>query len=153
MRSIKHLELSHYSHQSISRPIFLILLFQLGRTNQLSPSLLLTYDTCAAYNVGYLGHNIPIAERFPQLVKSLLYEAKKETLLTLSGITSDKEGSKMTMEPTVISAVIKYWLPFLTKEGHRTTLTIALGKFVSVNMSIRVPNDHQASKSILRSCQ
>jgi hypothetical protein len=35
-------------------------------------SLLLAYDTCAACNVRYLGHHLPIAEKFPQVVKSLV---------------------------------------------------------------------------------
>lgn len=38
-----------------------------------------------------------------------------------------------------LPAVIKYGLSFLTKEGHRTILKMALGKFISVNMIIDMP--------------
>jgi hypothetical protein len=112
-------------------------------------SLLLAYDTCAACNVGYLGHHLPIAEKFPQLVKSLVYAADKYAPLTLSGIVSDKEGSITDMKPTAtLPAVIEYWLPFLTKEGHRTTLKIALGQSVSVNTIIGMPIIRPAKLSL-----
>jgi hypothetical protein len=112
-------------------------------------SLLLAYDTCAACNVRYLGHHLPIAEKFPQPVKSLLYTAEKYAPLTLSGIVSDKEGSITEMKPTAtLPAIIEYWLPFLMKEGHRTTLKIALGKSVLVNTIIGMPMIRPAKLSL-----
>jgi hypothetical protein len=96
-----------------------------------------------------LGHHLPIAEKFPQLVKSLVYAAEKYAPLTSSGIVSDKEGSITEMKPTAtLPAVIEYWLPFLTKEGHTTTLKIALGKSVSVNAIIGMPMIRPAELSL-----
>jgi hypothetical protein len=104
-------------------------------------SLLVEYYTCAACNVGYPGHHLPIAEKFPELVKSLVYAEDKYAPLTLSGIvTENKESGVISMKPTAtLPAIIEYWLPFLTKEGHRTTLKIALGKVVLVNTIIGMP--------------
>jgi hypothetical protein len=66
-----------------------------------------------------------LQRKFPQLVKSLVYAAEKYAPLTLSDIVSDKEGSITEMKPTAtLPAVIEYWLPFLTKEGHRATLKL-----------------------------
>jgi hypothetical protein len=112
-------------------------------------SLLLAYNTCAACNIGYLGHHLPILEKFPQFVKSFVYMADKYAPLTLSGIVSNKEGSVTEMKPTAtLPAIIQYWLPFLTKEGHRTTLKIALGKSVLVNTIIRMPMIRPAKLSL-----
>jgi hypothetical protein len=104
-----------------------------------SISILVAYDTCAAINVGYLGHHLPIAEKFPQVVKSLMYAADKYSPLVLSGIVTDTEGKSTVKPTTTLPAIIEYWLPFRTKEGHRTTLKIALGHHVSVNTIIGMP--------------
>jgi hypothetical protein len=110
----------------------------------------MAYDTCAACNVGYLGHHLLIAEKFPELVKSLVYAEDKYAPLTLLGIvTENKENGVTSMKPTAtLPAIIEYWLPFLTKEGHRTTLKIALGKFVSVNTIIGMPMIKPAKLSL-----
>jgi hypothetical protein len=103
-------------------------------------SLLLAYDTCAACNVGYLYFHLPIAEKFPQLVKSLTYCTDKYAPLTLSGIVSEKKDETPVMKPcATLPVIIEYWLPFPTMGGSRTTLKIALGKMVSVNTIIGMP--------------
>jgi hypothetical protein len=111
----------------------------IGHDPQTKFSLSVAYDTCAACNVGYAGHHLPIAERYPELVKSLTYTADKYSPLTLSGIVhGDKE--KVSKQPSaILPIVIEYWMPFLTKEGHKTTLKIALGHQVSVNTIIGMP--------------
>jgi hypothetical protein len=74
----------------------------IGQNHASSPfSLLLAYDTCAACNIGYLGHHLPITEKFPELVKSLIYAGDKYGPLTLSGIvTKNKEDGVSSMKPT-----------------------------------------------------
>jgi hypothetical protein len=113
-------------------------------------SLPVAYDTCAACNVGYLGHHLPIAEKFPELVKSLVYAEDKYAPLTLSAIiTENKENGVTSMKPTAtLPAIVEYWPPFLMKEGHRTELKIALGKFVSVNTIIGMPMIKPAKLSL-----
>jgi hypothetical protein len=113
-----------------------------------SISILLAYDACAAVNVGYLGHHLPIAEKFPQVVKSLTYAAGKYSPLVLSGIVTDTEGKSTVKPTTTLPAIIEYWLPFRTKEGHRTMLKIALGHHVSVNTIIGMPMIKPAKLSL-----
>jgi hypothetical protein len=119
----------------------------IGQNRASSPSsLLLAYDIYAACNIGYLGHHLPIVEKFPELAKSLIYAEDKY----LSGIvTKNKEGSATSMKPTAtLPAIIEYWLNFLTKEGHRTAVKIALSKFVSVNTIIGMPMIKPAKLSV-----
>jgi hypothetical protein len=66
----------------------------------------------------------------------------------LSGIITDPAG-KATIKPTAsLPAIIEYWLPFRTKEGHRTTLKIALGHHVSVHTIIGMPMIKPAKLSL-----
>jgi hypothetical protein len=110
----------------------------IGHDPETKFSLLVAYDTCAACNVGYAGHHLPIAERYPELVKSLTYTADKYSPLTLSGIVLGDEEKAEKHPSTILPMVIEYWLPFLTKEGHKTTFKIALGNQVSVNTIIGI---------------
>jgi hypothetical protein len=120
----------------------------IGHDPQTKFSLSVAYDTCAACNVGYAGHHLPIAERYPELVKSLTYTADKYSPLTLSGIVhGDKEKSK-NQSSAIPPIVIKYWMPFLTKEGHKATLKIALGCNVSVHTIIGMPMIRPAKLSL-----
>jgi len=103
-------------------------------------SLLVAYDTCAASNVGWFGYHLLISEKFPQFVKSLVYCADKYAPLTLSGIvTENKDGTSMVKPTATLPAIIEYWLPYVTKKGHRTTLKIAPRKLVSVNTIMGMP--------------
>jgi hypothetical protein len=111
----------------------------IGHDPQTKFSLSVAYDTCAACNVGFAGHHLPIAERYPQLVKSLTYTANKYTPLTLSGIVHGDNKKSSEQPSAILPIVIEYWMPFLTKEGHKTTLKIALGNEVSVNTIIGMP--------------
>jgi hypothetical protein len=111
----------------------------IGHDPQTKFSLSVAYDTCAACNVGFAGHHLPIAERYPELVKSLTYTADKYTPLTLSGIVHGDKDAASQKPSAILPIVIEYWMPFLTKEGHKTTLKIALGNEVSVNTIIGMP--------------
>jgi hypothetical protein len=52
-------------------------------------------------------------------------------------VHGDKD--KFVKPSAVLPMVIEYWMPFLTKEGHKTTLKIALENDVSVNTIIGMP--------------
>jgi hypothetical protein len=89
---------------------------------------------------------LPIAERSPELVKSLTFAEDKYTPLTLSGIVQN--GGKAPSKPSAsLPIVIEYWMPFLTKEDHKTSLKIALGDNVSVNTIIGMPMIRPAKMS------
>jgi hypothetical protein len=79
-------------------------------------SLLIAYNTCAACNAGYIGHhNLPIAEKYPELVKTLICAESKYAPLTLSaGIVTNKKDGKKSMKPVaMLPAMTEYWLAFL----------------------------------------
>jgi hypothetical protein len=69
----------------------------------------------------------------------LTYTADKYTPLTLSGIVHGDKDAASQKPSAILPIVIEYWMPFLTKEGHKTTLKIALGNEVSVNTIIGMP--------------
>jgi hypothetical protein len=120
----------------------------IGHDPQTKFSLSVAYDTCAACNVGFAGHHLPIAERYPELVKSVTYTADKYSPLTLSGIVHGEKGKSTKQPSAILPIVIEYWMPFLTKEGHKTTLKIALGNEVSVNTIIGMPMIRPAKLSL-----
>jgi hypothetical protein len=96
------------------------------------------YDTCAALCVGSSEFHLAIAEKLPNLVKSLIWAKDEYTPLTLSGIVSDDDDSATSsIKPTsTLPAIIEYHMPYKSKEGYQTSLKIALGKGVSVNTII-----------------
>jgi hypothetical protein len=81
-------------------------------------------------------------------VKSLIYGEDKYSPLVLSGIVTDPEGKTTIKSTASLPPVIEYWLPYCTKEGHRTTLKIALGHHVSVNTIIGMPMIEPAKLSL-----
>jgi hypothetical protein len=82
------------------------------------------------------------------LVKRFTYTADKYSPLTLSGIVHDDKEKSKNQPSAILPIVIEYWMPFLTKEGHKTTLKIALGCNVSVNTIIGMPMIRPAKLSL-----
>jgi hypothetical protein len=66
-------------------------------------TLSVAYDTCAAVCVGHLDFHLAIAEKLPQLVKSLVWAKGIYAPLTLSGIVSD-EDSNQSVKTDIYSA-------------------------------------------------
>jgi hypothetical protein len=93
-------------------------------------SLSVAYDTCAAVCVGHLDFHLAIAEKLPQLVKSLVWAKDVYTPLTLSGIVSDGDSNQYVKPTSTLPAVIEYHMSYTSKEGYHTSLKIALGKGV-----------------------
>jgi hypothetical protein len=114
---------------------------------QRSMAILVAYDTCAAINCGNLLHHLPIMEKCPEAVKSVTYAKDEYSPIVLSGIvTDDKDNS--TKPTATLPVVVEYHLPFLTKEGHKTSIKIALGKDVSVNTILGLPTIRPAKMSL-----
>jgi hypothetical protein len=95
--------------------------------------LSIAYDTCAVLCVGSTAFHLAIAERVPNVVKSLTWAKDKYSPLTLSRVVSDKDGKTQHQPTASLPAIIEYYLPHKSKEGYQTTLKIALGEMVSVN--------------------
>jgi hypothetical protein len=71
-------------------------------------------------------------------VKSLTWAKDKYTPLTLSGVVSDDEGGSVQSEKlvTTLPAVIEYYIPYPSKQGHPTSFKVAIGDNVAVNTLI-----------------
>jgi uncharacterized Zn finger protein (UPF0148 family) len=96
------------------------------------------YDTCAVLNVGWAGFHLAVAKQYPQLVKSLIWAKEQYTPLTLSGVVSQDEAdpSKAEKLVTTLPAVIEYYMPHPSKQGHPTSFKVAIGDNVAVNTLI-----------------
>jgi uncharacterized Zn finger protein (UPF0148 family) len=100
--------------------------------------LSVAYDTCAVLCVGWAGYHLAIAKQFPHLVKSLVWAQEKYTPLTLSGVVSNDDGDSAQAEQlvTTLPAVIEYFMPHPSKQGHPTSFKVAIGDNVAVNTLI-----------------
>jgi hypothetical protein len=97
--------------------------------------LSVAYDTCAVLCVGWSGFHLAVAKAFPHLVKSLTWAQDKYTPLTLSGIVSNEDDKAKTDSRlvTTLPAVIEYYMPHTSKQGHPTSFKVAIGDNVAVN--------------------
>ena len=100
--------------------------------------LSVAYDTCAVLCVGWAGYHLAIAKQHPHLVKSLVWAQEKYTPLTLSGVVSNDDGNATQSEKlvTTLPAVIEYYMPYPSKQGHPTSFKVAIGDNVAVNTLI-----------------
>ena len=100
--------------------------------------LSVAYDTCAVLCVGWAGYHLAIAKQHPHLVKSLVWAEEKYTPLTLSGVVSNDDGDITQSEKliTTLPAVIEYYMPHSSKQGHPTSFKVAIGDNVAVNTLI-----------------
>ena len=101
-------------------------------------NLSVAYDTCAVLCVGRAGYHLAIAKKHPHLVKSLVWAKEQYTPLTLSGVVSNDEGATPQSEKLVTSlpAIIEYYMPYPSKQGHPTSFKVAIGDNVAVNTFI-----------------
>jgi hypothetical protein len=89
-------------------------------------------------NVGWAGFHLAIAKQYPHLVKSLIWAKEKYTPLTLSGVVSNDESDPAKAEKlvTTLPAIIEYYMPHASKQGHPTSFKVAIGDNVAVNTLI-----------------
>jgi hypothetical protein len=96
------------------------------------------YDTCAVLNVDWASFHLAIAKQYPHLVKSLIWAKEEYTPLTLSGVVSHDESDPAKAEKlvTTLPAIIEYYMPHASKQGHPTSFKVAIGDNVAVNTLI-----------------
>jgi uncharacterized Zn finger protein (UPF0148 family) len=114
-------------------------LLPIGQPNNDSAfKISVAYDTCAVLNVGWAGFHLAIAKQYPHLVKSLVWAKEQYTPLTLSGVVSNDDGDTAKAEKlvTTLPAVIEYYMPYPSKQGHPTSFKVAIGDNVAVNTLI-----------------
>jgi hypothetical protein len=87
--------------------------------------------------VGWAGFHLAIAKQYPHLVKSLVWAKEQYTPLTLSGVVSQNEADPSSAKlVTTLPAIIEYYMPYPSKQGHPTSFKVAIGDNVAVNTLI-----------------
>ena len=96
------------------------------------PKTMAILDTAAALSTGNADYHLKIAETYPQLVKSIIWAKDQYSPISLSGVVKDQETAQQFV--TELPAVIEYHMPYHTADGSPTSLKIAIGKHVAVNL-------------------
>jgi hypothetical protein len=91
-------------------------------------------DTAAALSTGNFHFVAAVAKRYPHCIKKI-YVSKDYNPIVLSGIVQ-RGGDSVTTELTV---GFQFHLPYLMKEGNPTSILIATGPHVTVNMIVGLP--------------
>ncbi len=91
-------------------------------------------DTATAKSTGNFLVVAVVAKRYPHCVAKL-YIPRDYNLIVLSGIVQ-RGGESITTELTMD---FQFHLPYLTKEGNPTSILIATGPHVTVNMIVGLP--------------
>ena len=98
------------------------------------PSICCVIDTAAALSTGNFHFFAQIAKAFPHAV-SATYSNNDYSPIILSGIIQ-QDGASVSTDLTV---AFQFTLPYLTHEGHATSLLIATGPDVTVNTIFGLP--------------
>jgi hypothetical protein len=91
-------------------------------------------DTGAALNTGNYSFVAAIAKRYPHCVAKV-YLPEDHSPIILSGVIDDEQQA-ITTE---LSVAFQFHLPYLTRDGQSTSISIATGPHVSVNSIIGLP--------------
>ena len=115
------------------------LTFQLGSDDS-SVHLQGLMDTCGALNTGYLPFHQWIMSEHPSLVA--VYVEFNDTNpfepVKLGGAIRDPDGFDSVTHGN-LTAVIRYFTPYVSTDGTRVTLSFALGHDVTVNTIFGLP--------------
>ena len=98
------------------------------------PAIRCVVDTAAALTTGNLHFFAEIAKAYPHTVASI-YSPDGYSPITLSGIVQ-QGGESVT---TDLSVGFQFHLPYLTREGNLTSLIVATGCDVTVNIILGLP--------------
>ena len=98
------------------------------------PAIRCVIDTAAALSTGNLHFFAAIAKAYPHTVAAVHRETDYSPI-TLSGIVQ-QGGESVSTELTV---GFQFHLPYLTREGHPTHLSVACGPNVTVNTILGLP--------------
>ena len=94
-------------------------------------------DSGAALNSGSAIFIFGIVKRYPQFVVDIFTSEDEEYApILLSGVVSGDERKRIVTE---LPAVVVFKTPYLTRNGSTTTISIAVGSNVSVNLLLGIP--------------
>ena len=99
-----------------------------------NPLLMSVIDTAAALTTGNFYYVAKIAKAFPHCLAKI-FLPKDYSPVILSGIVQ-KDGESVT---TALQVAFLFHLPYLSREGEPTSLMIATGTHVTVNLILGLP--------------
>ena len=98
------------------------------------PVIRCVVDTAAALTTGNFHFVAAVAKRYPHCVAKI-YVPEDYNPIVLSGIVQ-RGGESVTTE---LSVGFQFHLPYLTREGEPTSILIATGPHVTVNLIVGLP--------------
>jgi hypothetical protein len=107
------------------------------------PSIRCVIDTAAALTTGNFHFFAQIAKAFPHTV-SAIYSNTDYSPIILSGIVQ-QDGASVS---TDLNVAFQFTMPYLTCEGHATSLLVATGPNVTVNTILGLPFIQQTRMTI-----
>ena len=98
------------------------------------------FDTCGSLNTGYLPFHVWIASQYPETVESLRFFNSNDPFepIKLEGAVSDPADYDASRHG-LLTAVIRYKTPYVTINGERVSMSVALGADVSTNTIFGLP--------------
>jgi hypothetical protein len=114
--------------------------FDLGTDSSIHPSLVGLMDTCGALNTGYLIFHLWLKAERPDLVAEFICfdDANPFEPIKLGGAISDPSDFESSTQGN-LTAVIRYYTPYVDPLGTPTTISFALGSDVTVNAIFGLP--------------
>jgi hypothetical protein len=114
--------------------------FDLGTDASLGPSLVGLMDTCGALNTGYLLFHLWLKFERPDLVAEFISfdDANPFEPIKLGGAISDPADFDSSTHGN-LTAVIRYYTPYIEPSGNPIIISFALGSDVTVNTIFGLP--------------
>ncbi len=114
--------------------------FDLGCDSNFDPSLTGLMDTCGALNTGYLRYHLWLMSERPDLVADFASfdDVNPFEPIKLGGAIRDPADFDATSHGN-LTAVVRYYTPYVDTSGSSITISFALGSDVTVNTIFGLP--------------
>jgi hypothetical protein len=100
-----------------------------------SPGLRCMIDTGASLSTANFHYMESVVRQYPQILKAI-YLPEDYAAIVLSGIVTSSAATPITTE---LSVGFEIHLPYVTKDGNDTSLLVAAGPDVAVNLILGLP--------------
>ena len=114
-------------------------LLRFGKTAEDEVSFICHVDTCAAMSTGNLGLHQWLITKYPAIVAEYTQydDASPFEPIRLAVALKDLDGCEITKNK--LTAVVRYWTPYLDTDGNRLVISFGLGESIAVNSIVGLP--------------
>ena len=112
---------------------------RLGKDNEQSPSFLCHVDSCAAMNTGNLLLHQYIITHYPDTVAEYIQYDDKEPFEPIRLECAVQDAAKIESEHGKLTAIVRYFTPYRSKDNKPVILSFGLGPGVAVRSIIGKP--------------